>query len=177
MMPLEIREEPIRNLDRHGDISIAFVVTSVLEVAPVEAVLLEGGRGVPVLRERPAPEPYVKDYDAIPGNHPADWPMYFDVSRWGLLSACGYGRRVGEAVIAFDTPDVDLLEGDARLAVLWDLRVKGLPLDHTGFSADLGGRSTLGAGVLTSVVCGPSNGFHWTDHCEINFKKPLDTYV
>ncbi len=122
-MQLEIREAPIRNLDQHGDISIAFVVTSVLEAAPLEAVLLEGGRRVPVLRELPAPEPYVKDYDAIPGNHPADWSRCFDVTHWGLLAAYRDARRVGGAVIAFNTADLDLLEGDAQLAVLWDLRV------------------------------------------------------
>lgn len=35
----------------------------------------------------------------------------------------GRQRRVGSAVVAWDTPGVDMLEGRPDLAVLWDLRV------------------------------------------------------
>jgi ribosomal protein S18 acetylase RimI-like enzyme len=74
------------------------------------------------LAARPVP-PYVKDYDAAPENHPTEWPARFDVGRWGILSAWVDGMRVGGAVVAWDTPGVDMLEGRSDLAVLWDIRV------------------------------------------------------
>ena len=56
-------------------------------------------------------------------NPPARWPAMFDVSRWGMLLARDDARLVGGAVLAFDTPDVTMLEGRDDLAVLWDIRV------------------------------------------------------
>ena len=79
-----------------------------------------GGLG---LRERSLTTPYLKDYDAIAGNHPTDWERRFDLSNWGLLSARLDGRRIGGAAVAFHTNGVDMLEGRRDLAVLWDLRV------------------------------------------------------
>jgi GNAT superfamily N-acetyltransferase len=63
------------------------------------------------------------EYAEIPSKHPgpAAWP--FDMSRWGVLTARIGGRRVGGAVVAFDTPGVTMLEGRSDLAVLWDVRV------------------------------------------------------
>jgi GNAT superfamily N-acetyltransferase len=100
---VEIREETADALPDHGAIEIAFDVERILHVGKTRT-------GAPVLRERAVPEPWRKDYDAIPGNRPADWPTRFDVSRWVLLSAWIEGRRVGGLVIA---------EG----AMIWDLRV------------------------------------------------------
>ncbi|HEX8671175.1 MAG TPA: GNAT family N-acetyltransferase, partial [Longimicrobium sp.] len=54
---------------------------------------------------------------------PARWAKRFDVWNWGVLAARIGGRRVGGAVIAFNTPGVDMLEGRRDLAVLWDIRV------------------------------------------------------
>ena len=69
--------------------------------------------------ERPVAAPYVRDF----GEGTLHWPADFDLSRWGLLAARSGERRVGGAVIAFDTPGVDMLEGRRDLAVLWDIRV------------------------------------------------------
>ncbi|HEU4595710.1 MAG TPA: GNAT family N-acetyltransferase [Pyrinomonadaceae bacterium] len=115
-MRVEVSEEPLTALERYGDISIAFEVCAVLEVAgPGE------GLGGFVLTERGVDAPYVKDYDAI--EEPALWAKRFDVSRWGLFAARVDERRVGGAVVAFDTPGLDMLEGRRDLAVLWDIRV------------------------------------------------------
>ena len=65
-----------------------------------------------------------KDYDAIAGNHPSEWPRQFDLSSWGLLSANDGPRWIGAALIAWHGADVDLLEGREDLALLWDLRVE-----------------------------------------------------
>ncbi|MEM1446495.1 MAG: GNAT family N-acetyltransferase [Planctomycetota bacterium] len=69
--------------------------------------------------------PWIKDYDASADHHPTAWPDRFDVSRWGLLTATrGEGKRpIGGAVLAFDTPGLEMLEGRSDLAMLWDLRV------------------------------------------------------
>lgn len=114
-----IRGENIGHLERHGEISIAFEVRSVFEVE-----LLEAGLGGVLLIERPVDAPWLKDYDATDGG-PTRWASRFDVSHWGLLGAYEDGRRIGGAVIAFDTPNLHMLRGRRDLAVLWDLRVVG----------------------------------------------------
>ncbi|HEY0025756.1 MAG TPA: GNAT family N-acetyltransferase [Longimicrobium sp.] len=114
-MDVEISEEPIASLGDYASVPIAFEVDSAFQVHR------EGERFV--LSEVPVSSPYIKDYDAIPGEHPSEWARRFDVSRWGVLAARAGGRRVGGAVIAFDTPGVDMLEARRNLAVLWDIRV------------------------------------------------------
>ena len=112
-----IRTEPIDELARHGDTPIAFEVTTVLDIELVHS----GLRGL-LLTERTVERPWVKDYDAVEGG-PARWASRFDVRNWGLLGAYNEGRRLGGAVIAFDTPNLHMLRGRRDLAVLWDLRV------------------------------------------------------
>ena len=78
-----------------GRIPIAFEVRSVYEVSGVP--------GKWRFIERTLDRPYVKDYDAIPGESPTDWPKRFDVSAWSLLVARVGAERVGSVVISFDT--------------------------------------------------------------------------
>jgi GNAT superfamily N-acetyltransferase len=111
----DIVNEPITRLGDYASIPIAFEVASAFEVH-------RGGERF-VLTEVAVPSPYIKDYDALQGEHPSEWARQFDVSQWGVLAARAGGRRVGGAVIAFDTPGVDMLEGRRDLAVLWDIRV------------------------------------------------------
>ena len=108
----EIREETIGRLAEHGAVPIAFPVAARVRVV--------GDR----LLEEPVVPPWVKDYDAEPGNAPADWTRRFDVSAWGLLAAWEAGTRIGVAVVAWNTRGLDLLEGRDDLALLWDLRVE-----------------------------------------------------
>ena len=68
-------------------------------------------------------DPYVKDHDATEAEGPTRWAERFDISSWGLISACRDGTRVGGAVIAFRTPEVRMLGGRDDVAVLWDIRV------------------------------------------------------
>lgn len=114
---LEVREESITHLDRHGEISIEFEVRTAFDVELVD----DGLAGV-LLNEVTVNEPWVKDYDAADGG-PARWASRFDVKSWGLLGAYQDDRRIGGAVIAIDTPDLHLLRGRRDLAVLWDLRI------------------------------------------------------
>jgi ribosomal protein S18 acetylase RimI-like enzyme len=116
---LVVEQESLSLLARHTQISIGFRVDRVLEVS------LPGGSGLEgiVLSEVPVERPWHKDYDALPGNRPTEWPRKFDLTNWGLLGAYRDHQRVGGAVIAHRTPALDTLQGRDDLAVLWDLRV------------------------------------------------------
>lgn len=114
-MKIEIVEAPIASVADLARVPIAFTVDRVLDIE-------ERDDGF-VLTGRTLDAPWVKDYDAIPGEGPASLAVRFDLSRWGLIVARTDGRLVGGAVIAFDTPGVDMLRGRRDLAVLWDLRV------------------------------------------------------
>jgi GNAT superfamily N-acetyltransferase len=76
-----------------------------------------------VLSERSIETPYVKNYDGIPGEGPAQWARRFDISIWGFIRARSKSRLIGGAVVAFNTGNVAMLEGRRDLAVLWDIRV------------------------------------------------------
>ena len=115
---IEIREEPPSALADYARVPIAFEVRERLAVHLVDS----GVGGVELRRER-VEAPYIKDYDAGPADHPTAWPARFDLTRWGILSAWTDGARAGGAVVAHDEPGVDLLEGRADLALIWDLRV------------------------------------------------------
>jgi GNAT superfamily N-acetyltransferase len=117
-MRIEVSEEPVTTLDEHAAIPIVFEVESVLDVADPD-----NGLGEFALTERTLDVPFIKDYDAMKGEHPAQWATRFDVSNWGSFAARVEGRRVGGAVVAFNTPGITLLSGRKDLALLWDIRV------------------------------------------------------
>lgn len=117
-MTVTITEEPLEVLARYARLPIAFEVRERFRLVQLE----QGLGGIRLVPETVAP-PYVKDYDADPANHPSAWPARFDVSRWGVLLAWRDGEQVGGAVIAWDSPGLEM-SGDAHdAAVLWDLRV------------------------------------------------------
>ncbi|HUX04131.1 MAG TPA: GNAT family N-acetyltransferase [Acidimicrobiales bacterium] len=118
-MDLEVREEPVSSLREHADIPIAFLVDRILEVS-----VADGGLGGIILQERTVDPAYVKDYDAIKGEGPTRWPKRFDVTNWGLIAALQGGMRVGGAVVAFKTPNLEMLRGRSDVAALWDIRVR-----------------------------------------------------
>jgi GNAT superfamily N-acetyltransferase len=103
-------------LAEHARLPIAFRVDRILDVA-ADAGAPGGFR----FSERTVDVPYTKDYDAI--ESPLEWPARFDVSSWRLFAARVEGARVGGAVVAFDSPGLDMLEGRRDVALLWDIRV------------------------------------------------------
>jgi GNAT superfamily N-acetyltransferase len=117
-MRLELTEESPTTLPDYGRVPCAFVVHTLLRCTVRRHGL--GGFG---LEERPAAEPYVKDYDAVEAERPARWADQFDVARWGVLAAWLDGERAGGAVVAVDTPHIARADGRPDVAVLWDLRV------------------------------------------------------
>ena len=119
---MRIAEEPITRLGLHAEVPIAFHVERVLDVT-----LVEEGLGGVVMSERAIEVPWLKDYDTIEGEGPTRWARRFDVTNWGLISAHAAGRRVGGAVVAFDTAG-SMVEGRSDRAVLWDIRVRPRPV-------------------------------------------------
>lgn len=113
MPEIDVREAPVARLAEYARIPIAFGGDRVLDV-------VAGDDGTVDLVERSV-APFVKDYDAL--EPPTAWPARFDLSRWAMLTAHVGGAHVGGAVVAFDTPGVDMLGGARDRAVLWDLRV------------------------------------------------------
>jgi GNAT superfamily N-acetyltransferase len=115
---IEVVEQPTSALTEYARISIAFDVRYVLDVsAPAN------GLGELLLTERAVSVPYVKDYDTMEGEGPMQWADHFDIANWGVLIARADGRSVGGATLAFDTPDLHMLDGRRDVAMLWDLRV------------------------------------------------------
>jgi GNAT superfamily N-acetyltransferase len=116
-MEAGVREGPVTALTDYVSVPIAFLVDRVVE--PVRRADSDSFS----LQERQLDIPYLKDYDAIAGESPLDWPSRFDVSSWRMFSAWLEDRRVGGATVAWNSPDVLLLEGRRDLALLWDIRV------------------------------------------------------
>jgi GNAT superfamily N-acetyltransferase len=96
-MEFRIIQERASDLAAYGTVPIGFQVERIMDV------------NADGLVERTAAEPFFKDYDAIPGNAPADWVAQFDCSEWGILAAFSANVRIGGAIV--------------RPEVLWDLRV------------------------------------------------------
>ena len=117
---MKVVEEPLSRLAEHGTVPIAFEVRTRLRPEPAES-----GLGGIRLVEEPVDPPYLKDYDATSEEGPARWlrRWNWDTSSWGLLVAYEGSRRVGGAVLARRTANVNMLEGRDDLAVLWDFRV------------------------------------------------------
>lgn len=117
-MGVEITEVGVEDLARYSRVSIAFEVTSVLQVR-----LPDSGLGGMVLSEVDIDRPYTKDYDSYEDGGPERWSARFDVSNWGFFLAAEGAQVIGGVVVAFDTPGVHMLCDRHDLAVLWDLRV------------------------------------------------------
>lgn len=101
-------------LSAHAKVSIAFTVEWKYVAVPNE--LGDGWR----LREEPVETPWIKDYDG--GEPPTRW-LRWDTSNWRILSAFSGDARVGGAIVVYDSPELDFLEGRDDLAALWDIRV------------------------------------------------------
>ena len=121
---MHIQQIDSSKIPHYATISIAYVVTTILQVSPVNDGL-EGLR----LVEKPCAS-YVKDYDLLPDCHPLTWTEQFDLDGWGLFVALENGMYVGGAAVAPET------EGFKKGAAnLWDLRVQ-----HEMRSKGIGGK-------------------------------------
>jgi GNAT superfamily N-acetyltransferase len=127
-MQIEVRQESPAALADYGRIPISFEVDEIYD-----AVNEADGR-FRLVPQR-LTHAYVKNYDAI-GDAPADWPGRFDTSNWAFFSAFAQGQRIGGATVAWRTPNLEMLDGRADLAVLWDIRVSA-PNRRRGVGSEL----------------------------------------
>ena len=116
-MKIEMIEESEEALPEYARIPIAFTVRSRYRVEPIS-----GGLGGLSLVEE-AVVPYIKDYDAIPGEGPRHWKAHWDLSNWGILSAFDGSERVGGSVLMWNTAGFGDMEKRIDVATLLDLRV------------------------------------------------------
>ncbi|MBI3270036.1 MAG: GNAT family N-acetyltransferase, partial [Planctomycetes bacterium] len=116
MAPFLVEAASAAQLAEYASVPSTFRASTTLRVTQVD-----GGLGGFRLEEA-AVEPFEKNYDAYEA--PADWPKTFDVSRWAFFLARAEDTPVGAAAVAYDTPDLLLLEGRTDLASLWDIRVR-----------------------------------------------------
>ncbi len=102
----------------YARVSIAFDVLAVFDAAAIDA-LSRGSLPMPM----PVSVPYRKNYDSYVGCHPTQWSARFNTSAWTIVSAHIDSARVGGAALVMDDPEIQLLSGRPRTALLWDLRV------------------------------------------------------
>jgi GNAT superfamily N-acetyltransferase len=113
-MRIDVREESMASMEAYARISPAFRVE--------RRFVLSSDPSVPSgvrLDQVSVASPFVKDYDALPGNHPTDWPRRPDSIRWSVFTAFVGETRVGGAILI----PVDAHATDSGVAELWDLRV------------------------------------------------------
>lgn len=115
---IEVRRELFDAILAYAEVPTAFCVTS--QLRPLHEGDLSSGF---VLEERVVAQSYMKDYDSIPGNRPAEWATHFDTENWQLFSAFEADERVGGA-IAFIIDKSG--SNTTQTAELWDLRVAPL---------------------------------------------------
>ena len=112
------------DLKDYARVPISFQVTQRLDFVSGDRALIAS-----TLPTRAVAPPDVKDYDALPGQHPSDWPRRFDIANWSFAAAFLGEERIGGAVVI---PDAS-----TATAVLWDIRV------HPAFRTRGVGRALL----------------------------------
>lgn len=115
---IQIVEGPVERLDTYASIPISFVIKSRLDLDQL---------WLGEYAEIKIPEK-TKDYDALePISTLAE---RFDTAKWRMFSAVvtsnDQGHVAGGAIVAWNTPVLDMLDGRQDLSVLWDIRVHPL---------------------------------------------------
>jgi len=105
---MEIQELKFDSVDRYTQVPIAFEVGERFFI----------GGDVTAINV-----PWVKDYDAYPGEGPRSYASWFDISNWGILAAFEGSRILGGVMLAFRCPEFDLLDGRDDLVHIVDIRV------------------------------------------------------
>lgn len=113
-----IQQITLDQLGSYGQIAIAYETDHIYQIVMPNHGL--GGLQLEKVQINPALK---IDADGG-GNRPLDWVKEFDMAHWGIFLALDKGEPVGGAIVAVDTPGVNMLEGKNDLAVLWDLRVR-----------------------------------------------------
>ena len=118
-MNLQLREQPPEFVRQYGAVPIAFEVRERLAVE-----LIADGIGGVRLNRCAVEAPYTKDYDAIPGQRPDEWPAQWDLVHWCLCAAFRDDAHVGGVAVVLDTRQMSGSRSDVGEAVIWDIRVR-----------------------------------------------------
>lgn len=113
---LIVEESTKMVLEEYSSISIEFKVESEYKLK-----LYNNGLGG-VKFEEESVSPYWKDYDSEDDN-PSLLIDKFNLSNWSIVSAFDGEKRIGGAIIAYDTEGINMLEGKDDLSVIWDIRI------------------------------------------------------
>lgn len=104
-------------LAAYASVPIAYRAEEILDLnSPEPGSLLQ-------FTTRRVDEPIEKNYDALPGNNPLDWPKRFHIRDWAFIAAFKDDERMGGAIVVAGSPDIEMLEARDDLALLWDIRV------------------------------------------------------
>ena len=115
-MNIQIRQETLNDLEDYAQVPMVYTVRS-----RYRAEVVDRGLGGWILQEEPVDPPYEKDYDEP--ESPMRW-LRRDISTWTFFAAYDGQHRVGGAVVAWNTPELHMLEARTDLAALWDIRVR-----------------------------------------------------
>lgn len=118
-MKIEIFPVAGQELIDYSSIPIRFEVRARLDIK-----LVDNGLGGISFHEQQVTPTYYKDYDQEEGEGPIRWPKRFDVTNWSLFIIRAGELPIGGAIVAFRTPNVDMLDRREDLSALWDLRVR-----------------------------------------------------
>ena len=174
-MALRIVEESHFSPAKYGTVSPSFLVEQRFLIQPIEG----GLAGLRLVLERVEP-PYVKDYDLDTKEGLTAWPQRWNISHWGVISAYDGETPIGGAVIAWNTPQMDMLNGRQDLAVLWDIRVRP-DYRRTGLGSGLFSRAMEWARrrgcqqmkIETQNVNVPACTFYATQGCRLIAINPF----
>jgi len=108
---VQIVESPVQDLESYARVPMKVHVSSRLDLTALSKnEFIE----IPVA-------PWIKDYDSVePIIH---LRARFNTEHWRMMKAFAGEELVGGAVIAWNTPELDMLESRNDLSVLWDIRV------------------------------------------------------
>lgn len=112
---MEIIETSCSRIGEYAIIPISFEADRILRVR-----LKDNGMGGILLLEHPC-KAFAKNYDLL--NPPVSWQTQFNTGNWTLILAAEGDKLIGGATVAWNTNDINLLEGRRDQSVLWDLRV------------------------------------------------------
>lgn len=166
-MQIKIIEETPDVLTEYEKIPIAFEVKSRFRVE-----WREGGLdGIRLFEETVTP--YLKDYDGY-GEKPSVWTRQWNIENWGILSAFAGETRIGGAAVAWNSPEIHMLEGRTDLACLWDIRVepefRGKGIGQKLFESAIEWSRSRGCRVFkieTQNVNVPACRFYQKQGCEL----------
>jgi GNAT superfamily N-acetyltransferase len=173
--PAMVTIDPPDSLGVYASVPSAFEVRTVLDLSAGDLNATDPAAWV----EQIVAPPYVKDYDAVPGNHPTDWRELLRGARSVQLGAHVGHQRLGGAVLLHDGPEVDLLEGRRDLALLWDIRVaashRGRGIGGALFAAATAWAHARGCRELlveTQDINAPACRFYARQGCRLDAVRP-----